>query len=187
VKSSELNAKLRRVRMVVLDCDGVLTDGTIYLDSAGRETKAFSVVDGSGIKYLQRAGIQVAILSGRSAKAVDYRAKELDIAFVYQGYKVKLDGLAKLIKRSGIPAEAICYLGDDLPDIPVMREVGLGIAVADARPEVRRMADWVARTEGGRGVVREVGERILKAQKKWGDIIARYGLKTGRNVRGSRS
>jgi 3-deoxy-D-manno-octulosonate 8-phosphate phosphatase (KDO 8-P phosphatase) len=184
--SSALNAKLLRVRMVVLDCDGVLTDGAIYLDSAGRESKAFSVLDGTGIKYLKRSDIEVAILSGRSAKAVDHRARELDIAYVYQGYKNKMEGLKALLNRSGTPAEAVCYAGDDLTDVPVLCAVGLAVAVADARPEVQRCADWVTQAPGGAGAVREIAERILKAQDKWGDVIARYGLESERDSGGSR-
>ena len=184
MKSAELRKRIRRVRLVVFDCDGVLTDGGIVIGADGREAKRFNVHDGSGIKYLQRGGIGTAILSGRRAAAVAYRAKELGIAFVLQGFKRKADGLEKLIRGSGTPAEEICYVGDDLPDIPVMRAVGVAVAVADARPEVRRAAHWVTRAAGGRGAAREVAERILKVQGKWVEVAARYGLKAGRGLGG---
>ena len=156
--------------------DGVLTDGSILLMPDGREIKCFNVADGTGIKYLERAGIVTAILSGRSAKAVNHRARELGIRYVLQGYKRKLDGLARLARRAGIPPERMCFVGDDLPDIPVMRKVAFAVAVADARPEVIRAAHWVTRARGGRGAAREVAEKILKAQGKWRGIIARYEL-----------
>jgi len=163
--------------MVVLDVDGVLTDGVIRVGADGEEIKSFHAHDGAGIKYLIRAGIPVAILSGRRAKAVARRARELGIKPVLQGYKFKIDGLKKLTQATGIAANAMCYVGDDLPDIPVMRAVGLGVGVSDARPEVLRAADYVTLACGGRGAVRELAEKILKAQKKWGRIVARYGLK----------
>jgi len=163
--------------MVVLDVDGVLTDGVIRVGADGEEIKSFHVHDGAGIKYLIRAGIEVAVLSGRRAKAVSRRARELGIKHVLQGYKFKAEGLKKLTRATGIPADAMCFVGDDLPDIPVMRAVGLAVAVSDARPEVRRIAEYVTLAGGGRGAVRELAEKILKAQRKWGRIVARYGLK----------
>jgi len=176
VKASELKARLRQITTVVCDCDGVLTDGAIYVSGDGSEAKAFNVHDGSGLKYLQRAGLTTAILSGRSADAVERRAAELGIPYVFQGCKVKLEALEKLMRRSKTSAERICYIGDDLPDIPVMRKVGVAIAVANARLEVRRIAHWVTRAAGGAGAIREVAEKILKAQGKWGEIIARYNI-----------
>jgi 3-deoxy-D-manno-octulosonate 8-phosphate phosphatase (KDO 8-P phosphatase) len=176
VKKTDFTARVRHIRLVVLDVDGVLTDGSILLDADGREMKQFNVHDGTGIKYLQRADLGVAILSGRRARAVTHRARELDIRPVLQGYKFKADGLRRLLRETKLPAEAMAFVGDDLPDIPVMRAVGLAVAVADARPEVRAAAHWVTRTPGGRGAVREVAERILRLQGRWADIIARYGL-----------
>jgi 3-deoxy-D-manno-octulosonate 8-phosphate phosphatase (KDO 8-P phosphatase) len=164
----------------VFDCDGVLTDGTILIGADGSETKAFNVLDGSGIKYLQRAGLKTAILSGRSADAVKHRAKELGISYVLQGCKVKLDDLRKLMRRSKTKLAEICYVGDDLPDIPIMRAVGVAVAVANARLEVRRVAHWVTSSRGGDGAAREVAEKILKTQDKWREIVACYGIRTGR-------
>lgn len=180
----ELRTRIRRIRLVAFDCDGVLTDGAIQIAANGSETKVFNVYDGSGIKCLQRAGLLTAILSGRTAAAVTHRANELDIPYVLQGYKIKLEGLEKLARRSKTRLEAICYVGDDLPDIPVMRKVGLAVAVASARPEVRRAAHWVTRARGGAGAVREVAEKILKGQGRWNEIIARYGLEVRGRSRG---
>ncbi len=179
MNSRELLHRIRRVRLVIFDVDGVLTDGGIYLDAAGGEVKRFDVHDGTGIKYLQRAGIGTAILSGRRAGAVTRRARELGLSRVLQGYKVKLDGLRRLLRETGLPPDALCFVGDDLIDIPVMRAVGLAVAVPNARPEVRRAAHWVTRASGGRGAAREVAERILRAQGRWAPIIARYGLTPG--------
>ena len=169
-------ARIRRVKLVVFDVDGVLTDGAILVMPDGREIKSFNVLDGVGIKYLERAGIVTAILSGRTAKAVNHRARELGIRHVLQGYKRKLDGLARLARRARIPPERMCFVGDDLPDIPVMRKVALAVAVAGARPEVIRAAHWVTRAGGGAGAAREIAEKILKAQGKWRGVTARYGL-----------
>jgi len=177
MKTSDIEARLRRVRLVIFDVDGVLTDGAILLTDDGREMKRFNVHDGTGINYLQRAGLPVGILSGRRSRAVNRRARELDIKLVLQDCKVKEDGLDRILRRTGARVEEICYVGDDLPDVPVMRRVGLAVAPADAGPEVRAIAHWVTRARGGAGVAREVAERVLKAQKKWGGVIERYGLK----------
>jgi len=176
VKKLPLSTRIRRIRLVAFDVDGVLTDGTFGLTGGGGEIKFFHVHDGSAIKYLHRAGIRTALLSGRRARAVEHRAKELGIPFVLLGFKFKVEGLEKLIHRAQLPAGQICFVGDDLPDIPVMVKVGLAVAVANARPEVRRIAHWTTRAAGGRGAVREVAERILKIQRKWAQIVARYGL-----------
>jgi len=182
LKRNALNSRFRRVKLVVFDVDGVLTDGTVFLTPAGKEMKAFNVLDGAGIKYLERGGIAAAILSGRRASAVNHRARELGIAYVLQGCKRKLEGLDQLAKRAKVPLDAVCFVGDDLPDIPVMRKVGLAVAVAGARPEVKSAAHWVTQTGGGHGAAREVAERILKVQGKWtrstgsgqDGIMARY-------------
>jgi len=170
----DLVRRLRAIELVCMDCDGVLTDGSICIGPDGREWKVFHAHDGTGIKYLHRAGLKTAIISGRTAPALLRRARELGVPYVFQGVKVKLDGLTRLVRRSGIPPERICFVGDDLPDIPVLRAVGLGVAVADARPEVRRVAHWITPSPGGRGAIRDVAERILRAQRRWGAILERY-------------
>lgn len=175
----ELETRMRRVRLVTLDVDGVLTDGRIYVADTGERIRAFDVKDGSGIVYLQRAGVRVALLSGESRDAVRHRAERLGIETVLLGYKDKRRGLVDLLKAEGAAPEEICYVGDDLPDVPVMRAVGLSAAVADAHPMVRAVADWIVPRAGGRGAVREVAERILAAQGKWGMILERYFSEAG--------
>ena len=166
--------RIRRVRVVGLDVDGVLTDGRIYVADDGSRIRAFDVKDGSGIVYLQRMGIRVAILSGESRDAVRHRAERLGVATVLLGYKDKREGLAELLAAEGISAEELCYVGDDLPDIPPIRAAGLAVAVADAHPMARSAAHWVTRRPGGRGAVREVAERILRAKGLWPEAVSRY-------------
>jgi 3-deoxy-D-manno-octulosonate 8-phosphate phosphatase (KDO 8-P phosphatase) len=162
------------IRAVILDVDGVLTDGGITVADDGSETKRFDCHDGAGIMFLLQAGIQVAILSGRQCGAVDRRARELGIRHVRQGAKDKLSAYEDLLRELGLADEAVCCVGDDLADIPVLRRAGLGVAVASARPEVREAADEVTQAPGGRGAVRELAERLLKAQGKWEGILAHY-------------
>lgn len=166
--------KARNVRLVVLDVDGVMTDGAVVLGAEPLQAAAFHVHDGTGVKYLHRAGIRTAIISGRRTEAVAHRARMLGIEEVVQGAKVKLEAYEAILERSGLEDAAVAYIGDDLPDIPVMRRAGLAVAVADAVPEVLREADLVTRKPGGRGAVRELAEFVLKAQNKWEMILERY-------------
>ncbi len=166
--------RAERVRMVIMDCDGVLTDGRAIYGSGGFEAVAFNVKDGSGIKYLHRAGLRTAILSGRDVEAVRVRAQVLDIEDVELGAKVKIEAYERILDRAGLRDEEVAYVGDDLPDLPVMRRVGLAVAVADAVPEVLAAAHLVTERRGGDAAVREVAEYILKAQGKWAQIMARY-------------
>lgn len=165
---------LEAIRAVILDVDGVLTDGGIYVGDDGAEFKRFHTWDGAGIKYLLRSGIQVALLSGRRSQAVEHRARELGITHVRQEAKNKLPVYEELLKELGLPDEAVCYVGDDLPDIPVLRRAGVAVAVGSARPEVRAVAHVVLDAPGGHGAVRELVERLLKAQGKWEALLARY-------------
>ncbi len=167
MKRGEVLACARQVRFLLLDVDGVLTDGRVYLLPDGQEAKVFDIRDGQGITLLQRQGIPVGILSARSSRAVEVRAKELGIDDVQQGVLDKLEGLKLLIRHRGLDARNIAYVGDDLGDLPVLRAVGLGIAPADAAAEVRKAAAWTAPYPGGRGAVRAACELILKAQRKW--------------------
>jgi len=160
--------------MVIMDVDGVLSDGRMIFDTQGAETKIFNTYDGAGVVYLNRVGIKTAIISGRFCYAVAFRAQELEIKDVYQNAKDKTEALNKLMKKYNLSAEQICYIGDDLPDIPIMRLVGYAVAVRNARPEVKKYAHYVTKLCGGDGAVREVAEKILKAQNKWELIMARY-------------
>jgi 3-deoxy-D-manno-octulosonate 8-phosphate phosphatase (KDO 8-P phosphatase) len=166
--------KLDAIKMLALDVDGVLTDGTILVDSSGRETKSFSIIDGHGIKMWKRAGLKIAFLSGRASAATKYQARELAVDFCLNGQRDKLKGLKELIKMSKTPAPQIAYVGDDLPDLPVIREVGFAAAVANAVDEIKRVADYVARRKGGQGAVREIIEYILKKTGRWDAIIKKY-------------
>jgi 3-deoxy-D-manno-octulosonate 8-phosphate phosphatase (KDO 8-P phosphatase) len=171
----ELQQRMRAVRMVVMDVDGVLTDGRIWLMEGGREMKQFHVHDGTGIKFLQRAGVITAIITGRESSAVNDRAQELGIPIVYQDAKVKTDALDDILRREKLDAREVCYIGDDMTDIPVMRMAGVAVAVSNARPEVKQIAHYITSVAGGCGAVREVAELLLKAQDKWEDVImARY-------------
>jgi len=165
---------LDRIRLLVLDVDGVLSDGRILYDSTGAETKAFCAADGQGIKYWRRSGHRVAILSGRDSQAVQQRAAELGIELVRTGAKDKLPAFLDLLEEAGCAAEEVGYVGDDLVDIPVMARAGFAAAVPGAPQEVRRLAHYVTRAPGGAGAVREVIELILKYQDRWADVTQRY-------------
>jgi len=164
----------KRVKLLILDVDGVMTDGRIIMDDEGREMKNFDVRDGHGVKLLIRAGIEVAIMTGRSASVVNKRAEDLGIREVRQKVYNKLDGYRELTEEMGVSDEEVCFVGDDLVDIPVLDRVGLPIVVADAIEEAKRRALYITKSPGGRGAVREVCELILQAQGKWDEILRRY-------------
>ena len=163
-----------RIKLLILDVDGVMTDGRIIMNENGEEIKCFHVRDGHGLKLLLSAGIDVIIISGRKSKTVKYRAKELGIQEIYQGVKGKESLCRKLIQRKGLKREQVCCMGDDLPDLPMFSEAGISIAVADASPEVRAAARFVTRNGGGNGAVREVCELILKGQEKWPEASSAF-------------
>jgi 3-deoxy-D-manno-octulosonate 8-phosphate phosphatase (KDO 8-P phosphatase) len=169
----DLAARCAPIELLVVDVDGVLTDGVIALDDRGVETKHFHVRDGSALGLWHRAGKRTAILSGRSAKAVDHRAAELGIATVIQGVADKETPFRTLIAELGLDAGQVCYVGDDLADLPVLGAVGLAVCPADAAPEVRESAHLVTLANGGRGAVREVVETILKQQGAWDGLVER--------------
>lgn len=171
------------IELLVLDVDGVLTDGRIMLTEDGREVKAFHVRDGSGMKYWRRVGRKLAMISGRSSPAVTARAKELGVDAVRLNAKDKLTAYEDVLAELGVPADRTAVIGDDLTDLPMMRRCGLPVAVADAVDEVRQAAAFVTELPGGGGCVREVIERILKAAGEWDRILARY-LPADREHRG---
>lgn len=164
----------RRVELILSDVDGVLTDGGIWYDNQGVELKGFHIRDGLGIKLWQRAGFKFGLLTARTSHIVKLRAGELGIDIVRQGFEDKLPVLHDLLKELNLSPEQACYIGDDLTDLPVVRLVGLGVAVADASAEVRAAAGYVTRQPGGRGAVRELVETILKAKGRWEDVIHQY-------------
>ncbi|MFV1951955.1 MAG: KdsC family phosphatase [Nitrospinota bacterium] len=166
--------KAKKIKLLILDVDGVMTDGRIILGDDGKELKFFDVKDGHGIKLAHRAGLTTAIISGREAKLVLLRAKELGIEIVYQNTHDKVGICEKILKQKGFSAEETAYIGDDIVDLPIMSKVGFSIAVADALPYVKDAADLVTEKKGGRGAVREAIEFILKAQGHWEKLFERY-------------
>lgn len=165
------------IRMLVLDVDGVLTDGRILMDNAGEETKGFNVRDGHGIKMLQRAGIEVAILTGRTSKVVEHRARDLGIRYVVQGSLRKTVGLDELCEKSGISPVECAYMGDDVVDLPAMNRCRLKSAPCDAHVGVKVKADWVSDHAGGFGAVRQIAEGLILAAGAWPQVIEEaYGL-----------
>lgn len=153
-----------RIRLLALDVDGVLTDGRLYFDSQGNELKAFNSRDGLGLKALQRFGIQLAIITGRSSSMVAARAAQLKIEHVYQGSDDKLSAYMDLLEKTGLAAEQVCYAGDDWVDLPVLRRVGLSVTVPGADDQVKSRVHWVTSRAGGHGAVREICDLILAAQ-----------------------
>ncbi len=164
-------ARARNIRVLLMDVDGVLTEGHVFLqsfpDGSVHEAKIFHSQDGAGLKLAHDAGLRTGVITGRKSSAVVRRAKEVEMEFVYQGYSEKILAYEEIVRRAGVSEEEIAYVGDDLPDLPVMERVGLAIAVANAVFEVRRAAHFVTQRSGGNGGVREVIEQILKAQGKW--------------------
>ncbi len=171
-----MEEELKRITLVVMDVDGVLTDGRIILGTNGQEFKCFNVKDGHGVVLLHRAGIKTALITGRRSEAVQIRAQELGIALVFQDCKDKLETYEELKAATGAQDQEIAYIGDDLVDIPIMRRVGVAVAVADAHPQVKEVAHLVTQAPGGRGAVRELAELILKVQGKWEETTRRYRL-----------
>ena len=166
--------KAANIKLAVFDVDGVLTNGQLILGESGNEYKAFHVRDGHGLVMLLESGCQIAVITARSSNIVAERMASLGIKYVYQGEKDKGARLMKLIDELGIEREQVAYTGDDVIDLPAMIKVGLPIAVADARPEVKEHANWVTEERGGQGAVREVCELIMKAQGKFDDRIKAY-------------
>jgi 3-deoxy-D-manno-octulosonate 8-phosphate phosphatase (KDO 8-P phosphatase) len=163
--------KAEKIKLLVLDVDGVLTDGSIVLDSEGNELKSFHVRDGHGIVMLRRGGVEVALITGRRSAAVSRRAEELGINDVYQNCFDKKTAYRELLKKYSLKDSEVAYIGDDIVDIPVMKSCGLAVAVADADEEIRTVAAMTTRNNGGRGAVREVCEVLLKARGRWRAII----------------
>ena len=166
-----MDEKIKRIKILALDVDGVLTDGRIIYDSLGHEIKFFDVQDGYGIILWHRLGLKTAILSARSAKPVDVRAGDLKIDKIYQNAFPKIDTYEKLLKDFDARDEEVCFVGDDLPDLAVLKRVGFAVAVANANTEIKSVADYVTQKPGGRGAVREVIELILKSQDKWSVVV----------------
>jgi 3-deoxy-D-manno-octulosonate 8-phosphate phosphatase (KDO 8-P phosphatase) len=172
--TSEVEQRAARIKLLLMDCDGVLTDGRIWLFENGEEQKGFHTRDGLGIDLLHRAGLRSGIISGRTSSAVETRARTLGMSFVIQGHENKVHAFADVLAQAGVTTDEVAYIGDDINDIPLIVQSGLGVAVSDAAPEACEHAHYVTKAFGGFGAVREVIELILKSQGRWDDLIASY-------------
>jgi 3-deoxy-D-manno-octulosonate 8-phosphate phosphatase (KDO 8-P phosphatase) len=163
-----------RVRLLLFDVDGVLTDGTVVMHGDGSESKAFHIRDGAAVVWAQWSGLRVGLLSARASAATAQRAAQLAIRLVVQGVPSKLTGYEQLLADARVTEDAVAYMGDDLLDIPVLRRVGLAAAPADAAAEVRTAVHFVTAAPGGRGAVRELIELVLRAQQRWDDVVRHF-------------
>ena len=166
--------RLAKIRLLLLDVDGILTDGRIIYDHDGVESKMFDVKDGHGLKLIQRAGIRVGIITGRSSEVVALRARELGIDIVYQGAKEKMVPYREILEKLGLKDDEVAYMGDDLVDLPVLTRVGFSATVADAVEDIKPYVHYVAQKKGGRAAVREVCDLLLKESGKWSEVTRRY-------------
>lgn len=166
--------KASKIKLVIFDVDGVLTDGSLFLSDDGKEYKAFNSKDGFGMRLLQDAGIEIGIITGRESSLVRLRMEELQVAHVLQGRREKGPALDEVMEKTGLTLEQIAFVGDDVVDLPIMTRVGLAVAVQDARPIVKKHAHWITQSPGGRGAGRDVCELVLEAQGKWDAIVNRY-------------
>jgi 3-deoxy-D-manno-octulosonate 8-phosphate phosphatase (KDO 8-P phosphatase) len=173
-KSLTLAARAARIKLLVLDVDGVLTDGRVVYDADGREIKFFDIQDGHGLKLLQRTGVKVALLSGRESNVNRIRARELGIEEMHEDCKIKLPVFEGILSAHHLSAEQVAFMGDDLIDLPPMRAAGLALAPANAVLEVKEAAHWVAPKPGGGGAVRLACELIMKSSGTWEEVTARY-------------
>lgn len=169
-----LDQRCRNIELILSDVDGVMTDGDVIFDNQGIESKKFHIRDGLGVQLWQRAGYRFGLLTSRTSQIVKVRASELGIEIVRQGLEEKRKMALDVLADLELEPPQVCYIGDDLPDIPVMRHMGLAVAVADAAEEVRRIAHYTTSRAGGEGAVRETVELILRSQKRWDDLIQRF-------------
>lgn len=174
LNNEALLAKARQLKLLILDVDGVLTDGRLFFDGESNEYKSFHARDGHGIKLLRQTGVEVAVISGRKSASVALRMKNLGIEYVYQGHENKIAAFNEIIGLMGIKPEQAAHVGDDVLDLPVMLRVGLAIAVNDANFAVKQRADWCTTLPGGQGAVREVCDFIMQAQGHFDDVLATY-------------
>ncbi|MDP2941534.1 MAG: HAD-IIIA family hydrolase [Candidatus Omnitrophota bacterium] len=166
--------KLKKIKLLLLDVDGVLTDGRIIYDSKGRDSKFFDVHDGLGVYLLKKAGIPTILITAKGSRAIWPRAKDMRVDAVFADVSPKTKVLDKILRKYNVTGDEVCFVGDDLVDLCLMKKVGFPIAVFNAVPEIKQAASYISLREGGRGAVREVAELILKAQGKWSQVIASY-------------
>lgn len=175
---ADLRARAERIKLLILDVDGVLTDGRIYVDSERENLKAFHVQDGLGMKLLQQAGIELAIITGKESAMVSVRMATLGVKHVAQNQPNKIAAFERLLTKLNLDPSAVAYVGDDLPDLALLTRVGLAVAVANAQPCAKKIAHYQTQAKGGKGAVREVCDLLLQAQGKW-DLIENSFVKTG--------
>ena len=173
-ETPDIDARAKRIKLLLMDCDGVLTDGRLWLTADGDEQKTFHARDGQGISLCHNAGLKTGIISGRTSSTVERRAQDLKMSYVRQYAKDKVKALDEILAAAGVTADECAYIGDDVADIPVMQRVALAVAVADAVPETKQAAHYVTGLKGGHGAVREVCDLILKAQGKWDEVMKRF-------------
>ncbi len=171
---NQIIEKAKKIQCVICDVDGVLTDGLIYIDNVGNELKAFHIQDGMGLKLLMAVGIEVAVITTSRNAVIDHRMQQLGIQHYFKGQVDKRDAYQQLKSRLSLPDESFAYIGDDLPDLAIIRQVGLGVAVANAVSQVKEFAAWHTQSHGGRGAVREVCDLILNAQNKQEEALHGY-------------
>ena len=169
-----IQSKAGFVKLILLDVDGVLTDGTVVLHADGTESKTFGIRDGIALVWAQRSGLKVGLLSARTSATTPHRAAQLGIALVHQGVTNKLEAYDRIVAEAGVSDAEVAYMADDIVDLAVLGRVGLSAAPADAVPEVLSCVDWISRAIGGHGAVRELVETVLRAQKRWQPIVASY-------------
>lgn len=169
-----LEEKARKVKLLLLDVDGVLTDGKIIYDSEGRDLKIFDVKDGLGVYLLKKAGILTILITARSSKVIKLRAKDMEVEEIFENAEDKRKILDHILRKYRVSSKEVCFVGDDLVDLSVMKRVGLAISVRDSCPEIKKISDYITKRKGGEGAVREVCELILKAKRKWEDLVSLY-------------
>jgi len=173
--NDELKARFKKIKLLLLDVDGVLTDGRIIYDSRGRDSKFFDVGDGLGVFVLHKSGIKTILITAKGSKTIKPRARDMRVAEVFADIFPKTAVLDKILKKYNVSLDEICFMGDDLVDLALMRKVGLPVAVANASSQIKEAAVYITDHSGGRGAVREVAELILKLQDKWKDVLSFYG------------
>lgn len=172
-RSSSLKRRLARIKLFLCDVDGVMTDGTVFM-GAGVETKRFHIRDGLGLKLLQHSGVKIGWISRRPSSATKERAADLKIDFLAQGDTGKVAAVEAILRETGLKWSDVCYVGDDIVDIGVLKRAGFSVAVGDGVPEAKAAADYITKNRGGKGAIREIVEMILKAQNKWKAVVANY-------------
>lgn len=169
-----IEERASRLRLLLFDVDGVLTDGVVLLHADGSESKSFHIRDGAALVWAQRAGLTVGLLSARTSGATTERAAQLGIRLVVQGVSNKVDAYEQIVREAGLTDAQVAYMGDDLIDLPVLARAGLSAAPRDAAPEVRAQVQWISAADGGRGAVREFVELVLRAQQRWTGVMSQY-------------